>query len=113
MLLAKMNLKVGRDFEAGSSISLMSLFNSHERFKTFQLQADVLEDQLVQLHLGSVGRLDVPVGNDMKAGQKKTLMTLFWYPARTQSIIALTGLMAGDSLPVEIHINNQGDCDHV
>lgn len=102
MKVASVSLKVGKAIAKGAPVSLMVLFGSSERFERFVLDADLQENEKVSLQVGDVGSLQLPVGNDMAAGQKKTLMTMFWYPERTQLMDAQRDVAAGEELTVEI-----------
>lgn len=102
MKVATVELKVARAVRKGDAVSLMSLFDSSQRFERFPLEADLEEEQVVTVRVGSIGEWALPVGADMVAGHHKTLMTMFWYRERTATLPSACDVEAGQTVRVEI-----------
>lgn len=80
------NVILGKDVKKGDQESLQSLFHSQERFRPILLRASAAEDANVRVVLQGLGSADLKLGDDMKKGQVKTIMTLFWFAERAKPI---------------------------
>jgi hypothetical protein len=101
-LFATNELKLNKDIKKGDKESLLSLFSAADRFKPAQVLIDTVEDTVVRVSLENLGEIDLKLGDDMEKGQKKTIMTLFWFSERSKPITMMKDAQAGD--PVKINI---------
>jgi hypothetical protein len=95
-LTLKMNVK------KGDKENLLSLFSAADRFKPAPVLIDAEENEVVRVSLGGLGDIDLKLGDDMEKGQKKTIMTLFWFEERSKPITMMNDAQAGD--PVKINM---------
>jgi hypothetical protein len=95
-LVLKMNVK------KGDKENLLSLFSAEARFKPAPVLIDAEEDTSVRVSLEGLGEIDLKLGDYMEKGQKKTIMTLFWFSERSKPITMMKDAQARD--PVKINI---------
>jgi hypothetical protein len=105
-LFAANELKLNKNIKKGDRESLLSLFNASNRFKATQVLIDAVENTGVRVSLENLGEIDLKLGDDMEKGQKKTIMTLFWFSERSKPITMMKDAQAGD--PVKINIYKLG-----
>jgi hypothetical protein len=101
-LFATNELKLNKNIKKGDKESLLSLFNAADRFKATQVLINAVENTGVRVSLENLGEIDLKLGDDMEKGQKKTIMTLFWFSERSKPITMMMDAQAGD--PVKINI---------
>jgi hypothetical protein len=82
--------------------SLLMLFSAQERYKPIAVLANAEEDAIVKVILEGLGEIDLKLGADMEKGQKKTIMTLFWFFEREKSFEMKRDAEAGESIPLKI-----------
>lgn len=102
---AAIDLKLKKSIRKGDKESLLSLFSAEERFKHMEVLMDADEDSILKVVLEGLGEADLRLGNDMEKGQKKTIMTLFWYSERSKSIEMKRDAEAGESINISIRMN--------
>ena len=95
-------LKLNKNVKKGDKESLLSLFSPKDRFKNTKVLIDAVENSSVRVSLEDLGEIDLKLGDDMEKGQKKTIMTLFWFNERSKPITMMKDAQAGD--PVKINI---------
>lgn len=105
MRVATLNLRLAKAVRTGEQACLMTLFDSAARFRYFELREPLLEGERVTLVIGPLGSVTLPVGSDMNTGQKKTLMTSFWYSERIQPFEVRRDMAVGDELTIEMSKN--------
>ena len=79
-------MKLGKDVKKGDQESLQTLFHSEERYRPIMLLASGAEDDNLRVTMKGLGSADLKLGDDMKKGQVKTIMTLFWFAERAKPI---------------------------
>jgi hypothetical protein len=99
---ATTELKLAKSVKSGDKESPLSLFSAAERFRHFDLLADANEDATVKVTLEGLGEVDLKLGADMEKGQKKTIMTLFWFAERSKDIEMMRDAEAGESLIIKM-----------
>jgi hypothetical protein len=102
-LFATNELKLNKNIKKGDEESLLSLFNASNRFKPAQVLIDATEDTSVRVSLENLGEIDLKLGDDMEKGQKKTIMTLFWFSERSKPITMMKDAQAGDPVKISIY----------
>ena len=83
---ASIELRLNKSVRKGDRESLLSLFSSAERFKHMEVLTNADEGTNIKVVLEGLGEADLKLGDDMEKGQKKTIMTLFWYSERSKPI---------------------------
>ena len=83
---ASIELRLNKTVKKGDKESLLSIFNAAERFKHMEVLANADEGTNIKVVLEGLGEADLKLGDDMEKGQKKTIMTLFWYSERSKPI---------------------------
>ena len=83
---ANIELKLKKSVKKGDKESLLSLFSAAERFKHMEVLTNADEGANIKVVLEGLGEADLKLGDDMEKGQKKTIMTLFWYSERSKPI---------------------------
>jgi len=101
-LFATNKLKLNKSVKKGDKESLLSLFSPEDRLKNTKVLTDAVENTSVRVSLENLGEIDLKLGDDMEKGQKKTLMTLFWFNERSKPITMMKDAQAGE--PVEINM---------
>lgn len=102
---AHTTLKLKKDIIKGDKESLLSLFSAEERFKHMEVLIDADEDSILKVVLEGLGEADLRLGDDMEKGQKKTIMTLFWYSERSKPLEMKTDAKAGEKINLSIWRN--------
>ena len=95
-------LTLNKSVKKGDKENLLSLFSASDRFKPARVLIDAAEDTSVRVSLEKLGEIDLKLGDDMEKGQKKTIMTLFWFNERSKPITMMKDAQAGD--PVKINM---------
>lgn len=95
-------LQLKKDVKKGDEESLLSLFNVAERFKHMEVRKDADEGTDIKVILEDLGEVDLKLGADMKKGQKKTIMTLFWYDERSKPIKIKRNAKAKENIIINI-----------
>ena len=99
---AAIELKLGKRIKKGDKESLLSLFSANERFKHMEVLIDADEDTDMKVILEGLGEADLKLGADMEKGQKKNIMTLFWYSERSKSIVMKREAKEGEGITLSI-----------
>jgi hypothetical protein len=99
---ASIELRLGKSIKRGNKESLLSLFSAAERFKPMGVLLDADEDTNMKVILEGLGEADIKLGADMEKGQKKTIMTLFWYSERSKPIEMKREAEEGESITLSI-----------
>jgi len=99
---AAIELKLAKNVNKGDEESLLSLFSATERFKHMEVLIDADEDAIMKVVLGELGEAGLRLGADMEKGQKKTIMTLFWYNERSKPIKIKRDAVEGESIEMSI-----------
>jgi hypothetical protein len=99
---AEIELQLNKDVKKGDKESLLSLFNVAERFKYMDVLKDADEGTDIKLVLEDLGEADVRLGADMEKGQKKTIMTLFWYDERSKPMKMKRNAKAKENITINI-----------
>ena len=97
----KLILKI--DVKKGDNENLLALFSAAERFKPAQVLIDARENETVKVSLEELGGIDLKLGDDMEKGQKKTIMTLFWFEERSKPITIMKDARAGDTVVINVY----------
>ena len=97
----KLKLKI--DVKKGDQENLLALFSAGERFKPAQIHIDARENETVKVSLEELGDIDLKLGDDMEKGQKKTIMTLFWFEERSKPITIMKEARAEDTVVVNVY----------
>ena len=58
------------------------------------------EGDTIKVVLESLGKIELPLGDDMEKRQKKTLMTLFWFSEKSKPIEMQRTAEKGESITV-------------
>lgn len=96
-------LTLKMDIKKGDKENLLALFSAGERFKPAQILIDAQENEAVKVSLEELGDIDLKLGDDMEKGQKKTIMTLFWFEERSKPISIKKDAQAGDTIKINIY----------
>jgi hypothetical protein len=99
---ASIELKLKKSVKKGEKGTLLTLFGANERFKHLEVLLDTEEDTDLKVVLEGLGEADFKLGDDMDKGQKKTIMTLFWFSEKSKPIKMLRDAEAGDSIAINI-----------
>jgi hypothetical protein len=102
-LFATNELALNKSIKKGDRESLLSLFSASDRFKPARVLVDAEEDTSVRVSLENLGEIDLKLGDDMEKGQKKTIMTLFWFSERSKPITIMKDAQAGDPIKINIY----------
>jgi hypothetical protein len=96
-------LTLKMDVKKGDEENVLSLFSAGERFKPARVLIDAQENEAVRVSLEGLGDIDLKLGDDMEKGQKKTIMTLFWFEERSKPITILKDAQTGDTVKINIY----------
>lgn len=96
-------LKLKIDVKKGDKVNLLSLFSAGDRFKPAPVLIDADENEVVRVSLEGLGDIELKLGDDMEKGQKKTIMTLFWFEERSKPITILKDARAGDKVSINMY----------
>jgi len=95
-------LILAKDVKKGEKESLLSLFSAAERFKPMEVLVDADEECIIRVVLEGIGQIDLKLGADVKKGEKKTIMTLFWFAERSKPIEIMKDVKAGQKVEVRM-----------
>jgi hypothetical protein len=95
-------LKLNKNIKKGDKESLLSLFDADDRFKPIEVLTDAEEDTSVKVILEGLGEIDLKLGADMEKGNKKTIMTLFWFAERSKNMEMRRDAQAGENVVLKI-----------
>lgn len=95
-------LVLRKDVREGEQESLLSLFSVVERIKSMEILSDAEEGDIVRVIIDNIAEAEMALGADMKKGQSKTLMTLFWYRERVTPMAMKRTAASGDKVNVEL-----------
>ena len=99
---ASIELRLNKSVRKGDRESLLSLFSSAERFKHMEVLTNADEGTNIKVVLEGLGEADLKLGDDMEKGQKKTIMTLFWYSERSKPIEMKRNAESGENVTVNL-----------
>ena len=99
---AQVELRLSRDVHKGEKASLLTLFNPEERFKSMDVLLDKAENTSVKVDLEGLGDVVLDLGNDMEKGQRKTIMTLFWFGQRSKLFDVESDADAGTKIQITL-----------
>lgn len=99
---AKIELKLKKSVTKGEKNTLLTLFSANERFKHMEVLIDAEEGTKLKVVLESLGEAEFLLGDDMDKGQKKTVMTLFWFSEKSKPIEMLRNAEAGEGITINI-----------
>jgi hypothetical protein len=99
---AKIELKLKKSVTKGEKNTLLTLFSANERFKHMEVLIDAEEGTKLKVVLESLGEAEFLLGDDMDKGQKKTVMTLFWFSEKSKPIEMLRNAEPGEGITINI-----------
>jgi hypothetical protein len=99
---AHIKLQLNKNIKKGDKESLLSLFSVTDRFKYMKILTDADEDTTVKVILNGLGNIDLKLGDDMEEGQKKTIMTLFWFDEKSKLFAIERDAEAGEKIKINI-----------
>jgi hypothetical protein len=99
---ASIELRLNKGVRKGNRESLLSLFSSAERFKHMEVLTNADEGASIKVVLEGLGEADLKLGDDMEKGQKKTVMTLFWYSERSKPIEMKSNAETGERIILQM-----------
>jgi hypothetical protein len=99
---SSIELKLKKSVKKGDKGTLLTLFGANERFKHMEVLIDAEEGTNLKIVLEGLGEADLKLGDDMDKGQKKTIMTLFWFSEKSKPIEVKRDAEAGDSIAINI-----------
>jgi hypothetical protein len=99
-----LELKLGKDIKKGSQESLQTLFHSAERYQRMEVLTSADEDTNIRVTLEGLGEADLKLGDDMEKGQRKTIMTLFWFLERAKLIEMKRDAKAGEAVAINMSV---------
>jgi hypothetical protein len=99
---ANIELKLKKSVTKGEKNTLLTLFSANERFKHLEVLIDAEEGTKLKVVLESLGEAEFLLGDDMDKGQKKTVMTLFWFSEKSKPIEVKRNAEAGESITLNI-----------
>jgi hypothetical protein len=102
---ANIELKLKKSVTKGEKNTLLTLFSANERFKHMEVLIDAEEGTKLKVVLESLGEAELLLGDDMDKGQKKTVMTLFWFSEKAKPIEMLRNAEAGEGITINIWKN--------
>jgi hypothetical protein len=83
---AAIDMKLKKSVAQGERGTLLTLFGANERFKRMEVLTDADEGTGIKVVLEGLGEAELLLGDDMEKGQKKTVMTLFWFVEKSKPI---------------------------
>jgi hypothetical protein len=98
------NLALGKNIKSGDKESLQTLFESAERYKRMDLLLNADEETNIKVILEGLGEADLKLGDDMEKGDRKSIMTLFWFLERDKPINMMRNAAKGESVTVNMFI---------
>jgi hypothetical protein len=100
--LASIELKLKKNIKKGDKGTLLTLFSAYERFQHMEVLIDAEEGTNLKVVLEGLGEANLKLGDDMDKGQKKTIMTLFWFIEKSKSIEITRNAEAGENITINI-----------
>lgn len=97
---ADIELKLKKNVSSKETLNLIALFSADERFQRMDVLTDAEEGDKIKVVLEGLGEIDLLLGDDMEKGQKKTLMTLFWFSEKSKPIEMQRSAEKGESISV-------------
>jgi hypothetical protein len=101
---ARVKMILGKDIKKGDKESIQTLFHSVERYRPITLLAGGAEDANLRVTLRGLGSADLKLGDDMRKGQVKTVMTLFWFAERAKPFEMKHKARAGKVVTIEMSL---------
>ena len=101
---ASVTLKLDKDIKTGDKESLQTLFDSAERYVRLEVLRTADEDTSIKVVMEGLGEIDLKLGDDMEKGQKKTIMTLFWFLERAKPIEMKADASKGDRVTINMYL---------
>jgi hypothetical protein len=102
---ANIELKLKKSVKKGDKDTLLRLFSASERFKHMEVLEDAEENSTLKVVLEGLGEVSLQLGDDMEKGQRKTVMTLFWFSEKSKPIVMLRNADAGEGITINIWKN--------
>jgi hypothetical protein len=99
---AAVDMKLKKSVVLGERGTLLTLFSADERFKRMEVLADAEENTPVKVVLEGLGEAELQLGDDMEKGQKKTIMTLFWFSEKSKPIEMMRAAAKGETVTITI-----------
>jgi hypothetical protein len=99
---ASIVLTLKKSVKNGNQESLLSLFDDVNRFKRMDILEDAQEGSNVKVILEELGEIELKLGDNMQKGQKKSIMTLFWYVERSKPIEIKKDAEAGSNILIKL-----------
>ena len=99
---ASYELTLKKSVKKDDRVNLLELFSASDRFKPARVLADAEENDSVRVSLEGLGEIDLKLGDDMEKGQKKTIMTLFWFEERSKPINMPKDAQEGEPVKIEM-----------
>ena len=93
-------LRLKKSVKKGEVYNLITLFSADERFKRMDVLTNADEGDTIKIVLESLGEIALSLGDDMEKGQKKTLMTLFWFSEKSKPIEMKRSAEKGETITV-------------
>ena len=97
-------LRLGKNIKKGSKESLQTLFRSADRYLPMEVLVDADEDTNIKVVVEGLGETVLKLGDDMEKGQRKTVMTLFWFEERAKPIEMQKDAKEGQSVQVNMYL---------
>jgi len=97
-------LTLNKLIKKGARESLLTLFSFEDRLKRMEVLKNLDEGERVKVVLKGLGETELVLGNDMEKGDRKTLMTLFWFPEKSKPIEMTRDADAGERILIEMWI---------
>jgi hypothetical protein len=101
-VFARTELRLNKNVDKNAQESLLTLFGVAERFSKMEVLCSRDEDDEVRVVLEGLGEAILKLGDDMEKGQKKTIMTLFWFSERAKLLPMQRDAKAGESVVVTL-----------
>jgi hypothetical protein len=95
-------LTLNKNVNKGDTESLLTLFSFEERLKRMKVLKDLDEGEQVKVVLEGLGEIDLNLGNDMEKGDRKTIMTLFWFSEKSKAFKITRDATAGEKISIAI-----------
>lgn len=99
---ASTELELKKNVKKGDRESLLTLFGVKDRLKRMEVLTNVEEGEKVTVELSGLGKTELVLGNDMEKGDRKTIMTLFWLPEKSNLFEIKQDAKAGDYITMDI-----------
>jgi hypothetical protein len=97
---AAIELKLKKSVANKEAPNLITLFSADERFKQMDVLTDAEEGDKIRVVLEGLAETELLLGDDMEKGQKKTLMTLFWFSEKSKPVEMQRTAEKGESITI-------------